>query len=77
MMKVRIPSHACHVTGSTNAIQFCLPSGFAIKACTKLSIKTGKKSTTSLRAAVIVKSAAAISISLSINLPERDIAYAV
>ena len=57
---VKIPSHACHVTGSTKAIQFWRPSGFAIKACIRLSIKTGKKSTASLRAAVIEKSAAAI-----------------
>ena len=67
----RIAHQACHVTGCRKAFQFLLLVGFLINTCIKLSIKTGRKSTTPLRSNVIVKSAAAMSISLFISCPEE------
>ena len=70
MRKAKTPNHACQVTGSRKATQFCLSEGFAIKTCIKLSIIIGKKSTTWLRSDVTVKSAAATSISLLFSCPK-------
>ena len=61
--------------GSTKDSQFSLPVGFLVITCMKLSIKTGRKSTTPLRSKVIVKSAAAMSISALTSCPTQMLIF--
>ena len=68
----RITIQACQVIGSMNTSQFLLALGFFMKICTKLWIKVGRKSMTSLRLKDTVKSAAAMSISSLINCPVQE-----